>query len=294
MEVAVKLDGLGLPTGATEQMSVTESQRSEMTTHTAHGSHGRTSPDPVPPSWASRRRRRRWVLPVIIVAALILLPIGVKMLLSNTSQASQELVYYTVKRGTLPITVTERGNLESQQTEEIICEVENFGGDRSGQTGTQILFIVPNGSSVKKGDLLVELDSAPLKERLDSQFLSLQRAEAEKIQANSKYDNQKTQNETNLAEAELKKKLTKLDMDSYEDETGGTFQIELQNIEMEIQTARAQQMIRKSDRDAYEQLYKLGYKSKGDLAASRLELLKADSNLAEPVGSGQAAAEVHV
>ncbi len=259
-------------------MSVIQSPRGDTKTHTAHPSHPAIPTETIPPSWGVRRRR--WLLPVIIVAASVLLLLGAKMLLDDSAQPSDDLVFFTVKRGTLPITVTERGNLESQQTEEIICEVENFGGDRSGVTGTQILFIVANGSSVKKGDLLVELDSAPLKERLDSQFLSLQRAEAEKIQANSKYENQITQNETDLADAELQMRLTELDKDSYEDETGGTFQIELQNLEMEIQTARAQQMIRKSDRDAFEQLYQLGYKSKGDLAAAKLELLKADSNLA--------------
>ena len=246
-------------------MSITQPGRAKRAVHASHPPHDATSPEPMPPNWAMQQRRR-WVLPVILLAAVVPLGIGVKMLLNESTKVTDTLVLYTIKRGTLPITVTERGNLESQKTEEIICEVENFGGDRSGMTGTQILFIVPNGSSVKKGDLLVELDSAPLQERLDSQFLSLQRAEAEKIQANSKYDNQVTQNETNVAEAELKLKLAEIDMNSYEDETGGTFQIELQNIEMEIQTARAQQVISIADQDAIEELHKLGYKSKGDLA----------------------------
>ncbi|MHB0957421.1 MAG: efflux RND transporter periplasmic adaptor subunit [Pirellulaceae bacterium] len=233
---------------------------------------------PVPLAWAGRRRR--WVLPVVVCAGLVLLGLGLREVLSDSTKADESLVYYTVRRGTLPIVVTERGNLESQQTEEVTCEVENFGGDRTGQNGTQILFIVPNGSSVKKDDLLVELDSAPLKERLDAQFLALQRSDAEMIQANSKFDNQITQNETNLAEAELQVELCELEMKSYEDESGGTFQIELQNIEMAIQNARAEQLIRKSDFEAVEALYDLGYKSKGDLAAARLELLKADAALA--------------
>ena len=186
----------------------------------------------VPLTWASRRRR--WVLPVVVCAGLVLLGLGLREVLSDTTQADDTLVYYTVRKGNLPIVVTERGNLESQQTEKMTCEVESVGGERMGQVGTQILFIVPNGSSVKKNDLLVELDAAPLKERLDLQFLTLQRAEAEMIQANSKFDNQITQNETNLAEAELKVALCKLDLESYvdvEDESGGTFQIELQNID---------------------------------------------------------------
>jgi RND family efflux transporter MFP subunit len=235
----------------------------------------------VPLTWASRRRR--WVLPVVVCAGLVLLGLGLREVLSDTTQADDTLVYYTVRKGNLPIVVTERGNLESQQTEKMTCEVESVGGERMGQVGTQILFIVPNGSSVKKNDLLVELDAAPLKERLDLQFLTLQRAEAEMIQANSKFDNQITQNETNLAEAELKVALCKLDLESYvdvEDESGGTFQIELQNITLAIHNARAEQLIRKTELTAVEALYDLGYKSKAELAAARVELLKADAALA--------------
>lgn len=227
-----------------------------------------------------RMRRRTWIVPVLAVAGLAVLGAGLRSVFTGGAEADDSLVYYTVRRTALPIVVTERGNLESQQTEQVICEVENFGGDRTGVTGTQIIFIVPNGSSVKKGDLLVELDAAPLKERLDAQYLSLQRTEAEKIQANSKFENQKTQNETNLAEAELMVELAKIDVESYEDEGGGTYQIELQNIEMEIQNARAAQLIKKKDYAAVKLLYDLGYKNKGELSTTRLELLKADADLA--------------
>ena len=129
--------------------------------------------------------------------------------------------------------------------------------------------------------------TARLKERLDAQFLALQRAEAEMIQANSKFDNQVTQNETNLAEAELRSNSRSWQMESYEDESGGTFQIELQNMEMEIQNARAEQLIKKSDYAAVKALYDLGYKSKGELAAARLDLLKADSALASQLARGR-------
>jgi HlyD family secretion protein len=243
-----------------------------------------TAPSPVARMQTSRRR---WLVPLLAVAGLVVLGFGLRAVLTNTTKADESMVYYTVRRGTLPIVVTERGNLESQQTEQIICEVENFGGDRSGMTGTQILFIVPNGSSVRKGDLLVELDSAPLQERLDMQFLSLKRAEAEKTQAESKYKNQITQNATNKAEAELAVRLTELDVNSYEDSDGGTYQIELTNIEMEIQKARAAQLICKTDYEAFKVLYDLGYKSKGELSAAKLALLKADADLASQMAKSR-------
>jgi HlyD family secretion protein len=239
----------------------------------------------LPPSGPSpmdqpRRSHRRWLLPLFAVAGITLLFFGIKALLGGSNQANEALIYYQVKRADLPIIVTEQGNLESQVTEEVICEVENFGGDRTGNTGTRILFIVENGSRVEEGDLLVELDSAPLQERLDTQFLTLQRAEADKIQAEVAYDNQITQNETALADAELRVELAKIDLKMFEDEAGGTYQIDLQNIEMDILAAQADQLIKESDQKAIQILYGLGYKSKGDLANARLQLLGADSKLA--------------
>ncbi len=241
-------------------------------------------PTEAPESLAWAAPRRRWLVAVIVLASLGILGFGLRALVSDVGQTDNTFVYYTVHRTDLPITVMEQGNLESQITEEIMCEVENFG-DRSGNNGTQILFIVPNGCSVKKGDLLVELDSAPLKERLDNQFLSLEKAEAEMIQSGEKYKNQITQNETSIKEAELRLELATMDAEMFGDEEGGTFAIELKNVEMDIQKARAEQMIRKTDLEAIKLLYKLGYKSKGDLAAARLELLRANSNLATQLAS---------
>ena len=83
--------------------------------------------------------------------ALVLLGLGLREVLKDSTQADETLVYYTVRTGTLPIIVTERGNLESQQTEQVICEVENFGGDRTGQTGTQCCSSSPTAVRQERG-----------------------------------------------------------------------------------------------------------------------------------------------
>lgn len=271
-------------------MAVGQSER-EQAISRVHGSHGNSrSSMENKSSKEPSRRRRVWVIPVVLVLGAVPLLVGWRMLMSDGVAASDTLVYYTAKRGTLPVTVTERGNLESQNTEEIVCQVESFGGDRSGVRGTQILYIIPNGTSVKKGDLLVELDPSPLRERLDSQFLSLQRALATKTQAIAKYDNQKIQNKTNLSKAELQLKLAEKDLDHYDqnpaqsqNDTGGLFQIALQDIELDIQTKLAQQMIAKDHRDAIELLHKLGFKSRGELEKAEVELLTKQSDLATTI-----------
>lgn len=196
--------------------------------------------------------------------------------------ADLALVFYVVKKSDLPIQVTENGNLQSQTTTELRCEVENVGRERDG---TQILSIVPNGSDVTKGDLLVELDSALIEDRLDEQELQTERSLNQQIQATVTYENQKTQNETMLAEAQLQLALAELGLMQYEDEEGGTFQLDLQLVDLNIQTAEANRLIRQTDLKGIEQLTKLGYRSKGDLEQARLAALSASSEVARQVSS---------
>ena len=108
-----------------------------------------------------------------------------------------------------------------------------------GINGTPILWIVPNGSSVKKGDLLVELDSASHLERLDDQILDEERANTRKIQADIALENRKSKNETNLAKAQLEVELAELSLKQYEDEDGGTFQLDVQEIDLSIKEQQA-------------------------------------------------------
>jgi RND family efflux transporter MFP subunit len=216
-----------------------------------------------------------------LAAGGLLLLVAASTLLGTVRRYGQPLIYYTVTRGDLPITVTERGNLESQDEVKIFCEVDDIHGD--GVNGTTILSIVPNGSSVKEGDLLVELDSSGHQERLDEQILDTEKARSEQIQAQVKYENQKTQNETMLAEAKLKVSLAELALKQFEDEEGGTFQIELQNVELQIQEARAGRLIEQTNLEGVEQLYKLGYRSSGELAQARLSALRAERQLATAI-----------
>ena len=143
----------------------------------------------------SPSRWRRWLIlgalgAVCVSAALV----GLNWFREQGPAPTQPLIFHTVTPGQLPITVTERGNLESQSNIEILCEVDDIEGD--GVLGTQIISIVPNGTSVKEGETLVEFDKTGHQERLDRQILDTEEARATQIQAQAKYENQITQNET--------------------------------------------------------------------------------------------------
>lgn len=193
--------------------------------------------------------------------------------------ASEPLVYYTLSRADLPITVSERGSVLSQQETKIICEVETV----PGQPGTRIVYLVPNGKSVQAGELLVEFDSAPVRERLDNQALAFEQAKAAEIQAVARFESQLVDNEAALAAAELGVKIAELELKMYQDGDGGTYRIELDEVEQKVREARnriteAQGTLAMQTvyRDGIETLYELGYRGRGELDQARHKYLQAE------------------
>jgi multidrug efflux pump subunit AcrA (membrane-fusion protein) len=188
-------------------------------------------------------RVRRWRLMIVGVIALASLSLvaAVASLRNETQRADASYVYHAMRKSDLAITVTERGTLESQNNVEIICEVDDVQGD--GVDGTPILSIIENGTSVKKGDLLVELDTSSHLERLDKQILDTEMARAKDIQARVFHENRISRNTTAMAKAVLDVELAGLSLDQYEDEDGGTYQIGVQGVELLIQEMEARKEI---------------------------------------------------
>jgi RND family efflux transporter MFP subunit len=193
-----------------------------------------------------------------------------------------------VARADLPITVTERGNLESQTNTEIRCEVETV----SGQNGTRIVTLIQNGKAVQEGQLLVEFDSAPLKDRMDSQVLAYEQAKAAQRQAEVRFENQQTQNETALRTAQIKVELAEMNLRMYEDGAKGTYRITLADLDLKIQEAKNQiaeaqaaLLLQRTSTHGMEMLYKLGYRGKGDLDQALYKTIQAEDALVKATNS---------
>ncbi len=235
----------------------------------------------------STARRFPWAVALGAVAALAVVAAGVWSVTGAAKSSRGNLITHLVKRADLPIVVTARGSLESQVETTIMCEVESVSSSRTAQAGTQIIYIVPNGSAVKKGDVLVELDSAPIREQLDAQTLSYQSAVSEQIQATARYDNQITQNETSEEEANLAKELAELELKMYDDTESGTYKLELDEKDRAIETARngvlealANLSLQETELTGIKRLFELGYRGKGDLDESNYAFMRAEDALA--------------
>ncbi|HEX2973528.1 MAG TPA: hypothetical protein VHP11_14430, partial [Tepidisphaeraceae bacterium] len=109
------------------------------------------------------------------------------------TQASDALIG-TVANGPLTITVTESGTIRSRQQEIIKSQVEG--------TAT-ILYLIPEGTRVKKGDLLVELDVTKVEDQKISQLIVVQNADASAISAEETLAVAESQAKSDIAKATL-------------------------------------------------------------------------------------------
>jgi HlyD family secretion protein len=79
------------------------------------------------------------------------------------------VVTFAVKPSKLIVTVVEKGSLEAARNEDVYCLVEGR---------TTIIMIKPEGTPVKKGELVCQLDSAALKDQLFNQMIDEKTAAA--------------------------------------------------------------------------------------------------------------------
>lgn len=93
-----------------------------------------------------------------------------------------------VRRADLWVNVTAAGLVASLEQTEIECELESLDAGVNGQKmrtsgASTILSVVEEGVQVKKGDVLCELDSSSYEELVRQQEMTVQRAQADHLQA---------------------------------------------------------------------------------------------------------------
>jgi len=111
--------------------------------------------------------RRRGGALKIVVLLLVLggLAAGGYAYWSNRAQATKKVnvIFATVEKGTFVHEVNGKGSAESAMNVDVASQVEG---------SATIISLVPEGTDVKKGQLLVELDSSDIDEKYDSQVVT--------------------------------------------------------------------------------------------------------------------------
>ena len=117
--------------------------------------------------------RKRWL--IILIAAFVVVATAWYKWPTSASAAEASLSA-PVKQGTFKVVVTTTGELRARKFVQVTGPA---GGQQAGIYQTKIASIVPEGSLVKEGDVIAELDKAPAATKLASTTLDLQKAQAE-------------------------------------------------------------------------------------------------------------------
>jgi len=102
---------------------------------------------------------------------------------SSPKHEETKAILYTVARGDFVHQVTERGEILSSGETEIRSEVKT-----KNTPGIAILRVIEEGSKVKKGDFLVQLDASALEAERTTQQITVNTSEAIMIEAQNVYE----------------------------------------------------------------------------------------------------------
>jgi len=163
-----------------------------------------------------------------------------------------------VRRGTLHIAITSRGNLAAADAVSLKSEVEGR---------TTILSLVPEGTQVQAGELVCELDATALIERRFQQSLAVSNAEAALVKARQNHEIQVSQNKSDIARAQQKLTFAAQDVKKYAE---GERDFERQKAQQAIDIAK-EEAARAADKLTWsEKLAGQGFLTSSELDADRV------------------------
>ncbi len=157
-----------------------------------------------PPNPAAQSPLRRPVL--LGLAAIVVLVLLSWLFRPKTSTSNT--AYYEVRRGDFTVSIVEGGTLAAVSEVSIRNEVEGTA---------RVIFIVPEGSYVKKSNLLIELDSAQAQDQVNQQQINLEKAQFALIQAEAQLDIQRSTTNSDVRAARLKRDFAILDLQKFQE-----------------------------------------------------------------------------
>lgn len=160
-----------------------------------------------------RRQTRAGVTRLALVGSwvvvLSLIGLGLLQYGSWFKKSETAALTYQVSRRNLQDTIIERGTLESQSTVQGICDLPGWQN--------KIISIVPEGSAVEAGALVVEFDSSEIDKLIAANKSKLVAAEGKLESAKQELAVQRNKGESDIAAAELELQLADLDLIKYRD-----------------------------------------------------------------------------
>ncbi len=128
------------------------------------------------------------------------------------ASARPDLILHKVHPEYLAVTVVERGTLESAENRDVICKVK---AGSKGTYASTIKWVIDDGSMVKKGQLLMELDDSLIQDNYRTQAIAVEKAKADWMKSDEDYVIQTKANEADVAAKLAALQVAELDFDKF-------------------------------------------------------------------------------
>ena len=179
-------------------------------------------------------KKRRWPKRLMWIALLILLLTGTAVAANLIAERlavdpNADLLTYIVEEKTLRDTVIERGALESQETVLGKCEVPGHGH--------KIVFIVPEGSMVKKGDEVVKFSSDAIDKLIAEKKVQVNEAERKLETAKQEIRVKQNESDSLVSDAEFALAQAEIALEKYRD---GDYQQAVADLQRSISEGEAE------------------------------------------------------
>lgn len=215
--------------------------------------------------WMTLRFRRALLLAVsgLVVLAGVMVTVHRRTVKSGGGNQPT----FVVRRGPMTISVAQAGTIQAAEQQIISSEV---------QGSPTLIYLIEEGSHVKKGDLLAQIDESSLQDNLVVQQILVQNAEAAYIRARETLAVTKNQSESDISLAKLNARFATEDLPQY---TEGQYKQDLMVADSKITMAEQQVQLAAKKQEWSEKLLKENYIAQSELDADRLAYNRAKLDL---------------
>jgi multidrug efflux pump subunit AcrA (membrane-fusion protein) len=189
---------------------------------------------------------------------------------------SVRILVHTVKRESFQPRIRERVTLEPAEQDYVTCTARAFASGSPVATTVKCI-LVRDGDKVKKGQLLIELDEAPLQEQLAARHIAVVRAGADRSVAEVEAKLTVDQNESDINSATATVHSSELDLE----QASGELERSANDIKARLLTAEADVEDSKENLEEATTKAKSGAGSDSRVRAARLRLEAAQLTLAK-------------
>lgn len=216
---------------------------------------------------AGARRGQRGGAFIWVIAIVVLIAAGGVWLWRgrSTAQTGDVAITWRARKEKLRISVLESGQLKASKSTDIYCEVKG---------GATILYLVPEGTQVAAGDLLVRLDASTLENDLTAQRIKWEQANAAYIQAEKTKEIQISLNTSTEEKANVDLDIAKLDLEKY---THGDYQLKINQAKSDVTLAESALKNAKQKLDDTKELLDLEFAAQLDYDSDKLAWDAADT-----------------